>query len=60
MSASLRLVLARCARVASASGLDGDRLYAWSQVIASFTAIAHLGGGGGNPVAIDELLVLAR
>ncbi|GAA4676146.1 aminoglycoside phosphotransferase family protein [Streptomyces youssoufiensis] len=58
--AGLEGVDARCARVASACGLDGDRLYAWSQVIAPFAAIAHLGGGGGNPVAIDELLVLAR
>ncbi|MGW8847760.1 aminoglycoside phosphotransferase family protein [Streptomyces xiamenensis] len=49
----------RCARVATACGLDGDRLHAWSQVIAPFAAIAHLGGGGEEPV-IDELLAMMR
>ncbi|MFB6506750.1 MULTISPECIES: aminoglycoside phosphotransferase family protein [unclassified Streptomyces] len=49
----------RCARVSEACGLDGDRLHAWSQVIAPFAAIAHLGSGGEEPV-IDELLTLAR
>lgn len=49
----------RCARVAAACALDGDRLHAWSQVIAPFAAIAHLGNGGANQV-IDELLALAR
>ncbi|MFF5719092.1 aminoglycoside phosphotransferase family protein [Streptomyces buecherae] len=58
--AGLEGVDARCARVAAACGLDGDRLYAWCRVIAPFATIAHLGGGGGNPVAIDELLALAR
>ncbi|WP_343034490.1 aminoglycoside phosphotransferase family protein [Amycolatopsis anabasis] len=31
-------VEARCQRVATACGLDGDRLYAWSQVIAPMAA----------------------
>ncbi|GLV76176.1 aminoglycoside O-phosphotransferase [Streptomyces hygroscopicus subsp. hygroscopicus] len=57
--AGLEGVETRCARVAAACGLDGDRLHAWSQVIAPFTAIAHLGDGGENPV-IDELLTLTR
>jgi streptomycin 6-kinase len=35
-------VEARCQRVATACGLDGDRLYAWSRVIAPMAAIAHL------------------
>ncbi|MFE9492273.1 hypothetical protein ACFYNF_38650 [Streptomyces sp. NPDC006641] len=47
------------ARVAAACGLDGDRLHAWSQVIAPFAAIAHLGNGGEEPV-IDELLASTR
>ncbi|MET9915478.1 aminoglycoside phosphotransferase family protein [Streptomyces sp. NPDC006435] len=54
---------ARCARVAAACGLDGDRLHAWSRVIAPFAAIAHLGddsGDGSAEPAIDELLALAR
>ncbi|WP_327310173.1 aminoglycoside phosphotransferase family protein [Streptomyces sp. NBC_01243] len=38
---------------------DGDRLQAWSRVIAPFAAIAHLGGDGEGPV-IDELLALSR
>ncbi|MFH9133828.1 hypothetical protein [Streptomyces sp. NPDC017524] len=45
--------------VAAARGLDGDRLHARSQVIAPFTAIAHLGGGGEKPL-IDELLARVR
>ncbi|MFF9350513.1 hypothetical protein [Streptomyces sp. NPDC014734] len=49
----------RCAHVAAACGLDGGRLHAWSQVIAPFAAIAHLGDGGEEPV-IDELLALTR
>ncbi|OMI36639.1 aminoglycoside phosphotransferase [Streptomyces sparsogenes DSM 40356] len=57
--AGLEGVETRCARVAAACGLDGDRLHAWSQVIAPFAAIAHLGDGGEEPV-IDELLTLAR
>lgn len=57
--AGLEGVETRCARVAAACGLDGDRLHAWSQVIAPFAAIAHLGNGGEEPV-IDELLALAR
>ncbi len=50
-------VEARCQRVATACGLDGDRLYAWSRVIAPMVAIAHLTHGGPEP-AIDELLDL--
>ncbi|MGW7295229.1 aminoglycoside phosphotransferase family protein [Streptomyces xiamenensis] len=55
--AGLEGVETRCTRVAAACGLDGDRLYAWSQVIAPFAAIAQLGSGGEKPV-IDELLAL--
>jgi streptomycin 6-kinase len=50
-------VEARCQRVAAACGLDGDRLYAWSRVIAPMLAIAHLTYGGPEP-AIDELLTM--
>jgi streptomycin 6-kinase len=50
-------VEARCQRVATACGLDGDRLYAWSRVIAPMVAIAHLTYGGPEP-AIEELLAL--
>ncbi|MEU9321084.1 aminoglycoside phosphotransferase family protein [Streptomyces sp. NPDC048295] len=57
--AGLEGVETRCARVAAACGLDDDRLHAWSQVIAPFAAIAHLGNGGEEPV-IDELLALTR
>ncbi|WP_236789716.1 aminoglycoside phosphotransferase family protein [Amycolatopsis sp. GM8] len=49
----------RCARVAGACGLDGDRLYAWSQVIAPFFAIARLSEDDSHPV-VDELLACAR
>ncbi|MEU8635952.1 aminoglycoside phosphotransferase family protein [Amycolatopsis sp. NPDC048633] len=52
-------VEARCQRVATACGLDGDRLYAWSQVIAPMFAIAYLSNGGPEPV-VDELLALTR
>lgn len=52
-------VEARCQRVAKACGLDGDRLYAWSQVIAPMAAISHLTYDGPQPT-IDELLALAR
>jgi streptomycin 6-kinase len=51
-------VEARCQQVATACGLDADRLYAWSQVIAPMFAISHLTFGGPEPV-IDELLALA-
>ncbi|MFC3897633.1 phosphotransferase [Lentzea rhizosphaerae] len=51
-------VEARCQRVATACGLDGDRLYSWSQVIAPVFAIAHLTHGGREPV-IDDLLAVA-
>jgi streptomycin 6-kinase len=47
----------RCERVATACGLDGDRLYAWSRVVAPMLAIAHLTYGGPEQ-AIDELLAL--
>ncbi|MGW2182970.1 aminoglycoside phosphotransferase family protein [Streptomyces sp. NPDC001732] len=57
--AGLEGIETRCARVSAACGLDGDRLHAWSQVIAPFAAIAHLGDGGEKPV-IDELLALTR
>jgi len=50
-------VEARCRRVAIACGLDGDRLFAWSQVIAPMFAIAYLTNDGSEP-AIDELLTL--
>jgi streptomycin 6-kinase len=52
-------VEARCQRVATACGLDGDRLYAWSQVIAPMAAIAHLTYDAPAPT-IDELLALTR
>jgi streptomycin 6-kinase len=39
--------------------LDGDRLYAWSPVIAPMFAIAYLTYDGPEP-AIGELLALAR
>ncbi|UED88683.1 aminoglycoside phosphotransferase family protein [Streptomyces profundus] len=55
--AGLEGVEARCARVATACGLDGDRLHAWSRVIAPFAAVAHLGGDGPEPT-IAELLAL--
>ncbi|MFJ8959132.1 aminoglycoside phosphotransferase family protein [Lentzea sp. NPDC102401] len=50
-------VRARCEAVADACGLDGDRLFAWSQVIAPMLAIAHLAHDG-DEAAIDELLTL--
>jgi streptomycin 6-kinase len=52
-------VEARCQRVATACGLDGDRLLAWSQVIAPMFAIAYLSNDVPEP-AIDELLALTR
>jgi streptomycin 6-kinase len=52
-------VEARCHRVATACELDGDRLYAWSRVIAPMFAIAYLTNNGSEP-AIDELLALTR
>ncbi|WP_199746267.1 MULTISPECIES: aminoglycoside phosphotransferase family protein [unclassified Amycolatopsis] len=50
-------VEARCHSVANACGLDGDRLYAWSRVVAPMFAIAHLTYGGPER-ALDELLAL--
>ncbi|ANN21954.1 aminoglycoside phosphotransferase [Amycolatopsis orientalis] len=52
-------VEARCQVVAAACGLDGDRLFAWSRVIAPMFVIAHLTYGGPEG-ALDELLALAR
>ena len=49
---------ARCQQVAIACGLNGDRLHAWSRVIAPMAAIAHLTYGGPEQT-IDELLALA-
>ncbi|WP_370942066.1 aminoglycoside phosphotransferase family protein [Amycolatopsis sp. cg5] len=51
-------VAARSEQVATACGLDGDRLYAWSKAIAPMPAIAHLTYDGPEQ-AIDELLALA-
>ncbi|OXM44234.1 aminoglycoside phosphotransferase family protein [Amycolatopsis alba] len=51
-------VEARCRLVADACGLDGDRLYTWSRVVAPMFAIAHLTYGGPERV-LDELLALA-
>ncbi|GAA3030963.1 aminoglycoside phosphotransferase family protein [Actinokineospora globicatena] len=50
-------VAARCERVASACGLDGDRLYAWSRVVAPMLVISYLTHGGPER-AIDELIGL--
>ncbi|MFC9253756.1 aminoglycoside phosphotransferase family protein [Amycolatopsis thailandensis] len=50
-------VEARCRVVADACGLDGDRLYAWSRVVAPMFVIAHLTYGGPER-ALDELLAL--
>ncbi|MFJ8913588.1 aminoglycoside phosphotransferase family protein [Amycolatopsis sp. NPDC102389] len=50
-------VEARCRSVANACGLDGDRLSAWSRVVAPMFAIAHLTYGGPEQ-ALDELLAL--
>ncbi|RSM85943.1 aminoglycoside phosphotransferase [Kibdelosporangium aridum] len=55
--AGLEGVEARCERVATACGLDGDRLYAWSRVVAPMVVIAQLTYDGPEPV-IDELLAL--
>ncbi|MFI2312469.1 aminoglycoside phosphotransferase [Streptomyces sp. CB00072] len=52
-------VEARCQQVATACQLDGDRLYAWSRVVAPMAAIANLANGGPEP-ALDELLALSR
>ncbi|MEV0678196.1 aminoglycoside phosphotransferase family protein [Actinosynnema sp. NPDC050436] len=48
----------RCTQVATAYGLDPDRLRTWSQVDAPLLAIGHLTWGG--PVrAVEELLAFA-
>lgn len=49
----------RCERVASACGLDGDRLLAWGQTMAPMFVIGHLRSDGSES-AIEELLELAR
>jgi streptomycin 6-kinase len=49
---------ARCERVAAACGLDGDRLYEWAKVNATFHAIGRLSGG--RDQVVDELLEVAR
>ncbi|AOS64131.1 aminoglycoside phosphotransferase family protein [Actinoalloteichus hymeniacidonis] len=50
---------ARCLRVATACGLDADRLLEWSRVVAPMFAVSHLAYGGPEPV-LDELLTLIR
>ncbi|WP_207898166.1 aminoglycoside phosphotransferase family protein [Amycolatopsis pittospori] len=52
-------VEARCRLVATACGLDGDRLFEWSRVVAPMFVIAHVTYGGPEQV-IDELLALTR
>ncbi|MDX8031945.1 aminoglycoside phosphotransferase family protein [Lentzea sp. BCCO 10_0856] len=51
-------VATRCEVVAAACGLDGDRLFGWSQVIAPMLAIAHLTHGGPE-AAVEELLTVS-
>jgi streptomycin 6-kinase len=56
---------ARCAELASASGLDAERLYAWCRAIAAIVAILYLRRPDhlGRPEAeqaVAELLALAR
>ncbi|WP_433265194.1 aminoglycoside phosphotransferase family protein [Actinosynnema sp. CS-041913] len=51
-------IAVRCAEVASAAGLDPDRLFEWSRVNAPMAVIGHLTWGGPEE-AIDELLALA-
>jgi len=52
-------VEARCRLVATACGLDEDRLFEWSRVVAPMFVIAHVTYGGPEQV-IDELLALTR
>ena len=49
-------VAARCERVATACGLDGDRLHEWSRVIAPMAAIGAITYNGPG---LDELVALA-
>jgi len=49
----------RCAALASASGLDADRLYAWCRAVAAILAILRLGRPGADE-AVTELLTLAE
>ncbi|MGY6656038.1 aminoglycoside phosphotransferase family protein [Amycolatopsis sp. TRM77291] len=51
-------VEARCRSVADACGLDEERLYAWSRVVAPMFAISHLTYGGPEQ-ALVEWLALA-
>lgn len=51
-------VEARCELTAAACGFDGDRLYAWSRVVAPVRAIDHLTHHR-QAAAVDELLALA-
>jgi streptomycin 6-kinase len=57
--AGLDGVDARCAALASASGLDSGRLFAWCGAIAAIVAITCVGRPG-RERAIPELLTLAR
>jgi streptomycin 6-kinase len=49
----------RCAALAAASGLDGDRLYAWCRAVAAIVAITYLRRAGPEQ-AVADLLALAR
>jgi streptomycin 6-kinase len=51
-------VEARCQLVATACGLDGDRLFAWSRVVAPARAVIYLVDDGPS-AQVDELLALA-
>lgn len=51
-------VEARCRSVANACGLDEERLYTWSRVVAPMFAISHLTYGGPEQ-ALGEWLALA-
>jgi streptomycin 6-kinase len=52
-------VAARCAALASASGLDEGRLYAWCRAVAAIVAIAYVTRPGAERAAA-EMLALAR
>lgn len=52
-------VAARCDSLATAAGLDPDRLYAWCRAIAPIVAINQIGQPG-REQSVDELLMLAR
>ncbi|WP_237047801.1 aminoglycoside phosphotransferase family protein [Lentzea guizhouensis] len=59
MGAGHEGVEARCAAIAAACDLDGDRLFAWARVIAPFFVVAHATNGAPEPV-VDELVQLLR